>query len=80
MFCQKRIQKYFAKFTGTTSVGVAFFNKVDYVTVYFHFWFYKLFLLMEPFKSVPQSSCSAKFRKSHLKTPEVAELQTETLQ
>ena len=64
-----------------------FFNKVDYVTVYFHFRFYKLFLLMEPFTSVPQSSCSAKFGKSHLKTPvmepffsKVAELQTETLQ
>ena len=64
-----------------------FFNKVDYVTVYLHFWFYKLFLLMEPFTNVPQSSCSAKLRKSHLKTPvtelffsKVAALQTETLQ
>ena len=61
-----------------------FFNKVDYMTVYFHFWFYKLFLLMEPFTSVRQSSCSIKFGKSHLKTPatelffsKVAELQTE---
>ena len=63
-----------------------FFNKVDYVTVYFHFWFYKLFLLMEPFTGVLQSSCSAKFHKSHLKIPvrelffsKVAELQNETL-
>ena len=59
-----------------------FFNKVDYMTVHFHFWFYKLFLHMEPFTSVPQSSCSVKFRKSNLKTPvtelffsKVAELQ-----
>ena len=42
---------------------------------------------MEPFTSIPQSSYSAKFRKSHLKTPvtehffsKAAELQTETLQ
>ena len=42
---------------------------------------------MEPFTSVPQSSCSVKFRKSYLKTPvtklsfsKVAEFQTETLQ
>ena len=42
---------------------------------------------MEPFISVPQSSYSAKFRKSHLKIPvmkfffsKVAELQAETLQ
>ena len=60
---------------------------VDYVTVYFHFSFYKLFLLMEPFTSVPQSNCSAKFPKSYLKTPvtelsfsKIAEFQTETLQ
>ena len=64
-----------------------FFNKVNYVTIYFHFWFYKLFLFMELFTSVPQSSCSAKLRKSHLKTPitelffsKVAELQAEILQ
>ena len=37
-----------------------FFDKVDCVTVYFHFWFYKLLLLMEPFRNVPQSGCSAK--------------------
>ena len=42
---------------------------------------------MEPFTSIPQNSYSAKFRKSHLKTPvtedffsKVAELQTEILQ
>ena len=64
-----------------------FFNKIDYVPVYFRFWFYKLFLLMESFTSVPQGSCSAKFHISYLKTPvtelsfsKVPDLQTETLQ
>ena len=46
-----------------------FFNKIDYVPVYFRFWFYKLFLLMESFTSFPQGSCSAKFHISYLKTP-----------
>ena len=64
-----------------------FFNKIDYVPVYFRFWFYKLFLLMESFTSVPQGSFSAKFHISYLKTPvtklsfsKVPDLQTETLQ
>ena len=46
-----------------------FFNKIDYVPVYFRFWFYKLFLLMELFTSFPQGSYSAKFYISYLKTP-----------
>ena len=81
------VKNLFWKYYAKSLVQSRFFNKVDYVTVYFQFWFYKLFLLMEPFTSVPQSSCSAKLRKSNLKTPvtelffiKVAELQTGTLQ
>ena len=63
--CSKRFHKIYKN----CLCRIRFFIKVDYVTIYFYFWFYKLFLLMEPFASVPQSSCSAKFCKSHLKTP-----------
>ena len=65
MFCKYGIKKTRQFLQENTHVRVSFFNKVNRVIAYFHFWFYKLFLQKQPF----QSNCSKKFRKSNRKTP-----------
>ena len=55
--------------TGKHQFRSLFFKKVNRVVGYFHFWFYKLFLQKQPFKSDFQSSCSEIFSKGSKKTP-----------
>ena len=65
---KKIFRKKFAKFTGKYLCSSLFFNKVDHVTIHFHFWFYKLFL-QNSHSQVFLKVAAPKIFASHRKKP-----------
>ena len=68
VFFKTCIQKVFAKCTIKHLSRGLFLNKAGHVTIYFHFWFYKILFQNQSLTSVLVSSCSGTFCKGDRKT------------